>query len=135
MQSPSFDVLECFAVNRACDTARRVPHDRRDESIPEAYDGFDVLPGRRRIVECAAQLRDVDGQDPGFDAGVRPDARQELAFVDESPSVAREHDEHVEGHRRQGHRGAIAGQTAIGEVECEIPERIPLSARSHEGRC
>jgi hypothetical protein len=93
------------------------------------------LPGRRRIAECPAQLRDVDGQDPGFDAGVRTDARKKLAFVDESPDVAREHHEHVEGHGRQGHRGAIAGQTAIGEVKCEIPERIPLSARSHEGRC
>ena len=55
--------------------------DRRDEAISRPRHRLDVGRRPRVVAKRLAQRRDVDGEDPFLDEGLRPDVRRSSSFV------------------------------------------------------
>ena len=68
----------------------------------------------------------MNGEDAVFDERFRPDQIQELALGDQSSSTTEEDDQHVVGLGFQGDGVPVSREPALGHVQHEFRERIPL---------
>jgi hypothetical protein len=93
------------------------PDDRRNESISETGDRFNVSGRAPRIAECFPEDGNVDGQDSIFDEGILPDAGEQISFGHEFTAVPDQGHQHVECRSWQRHSYTISTQTAIADIE------------------
>ena len=89
---------------------------------PGSRHRLDVATRTLVVAERLAQRRDVNGQDAFFDGGVGPHVGQELVLGDETPGLAKEHDQDVVGLRREANDVPSECQPPLGGLERELAE-------------
>ena len=95
-----------------------------DKPVSSAWNGFDVfLPGGR-FAEDLAQGRDIVGEVALFHNSVRPNALDQLIFIDKKAVRFHEHTKGLEDLCAQSDRLSFPSQPAFSRVEPERPELI-----------
>ena len=96
-----------------------------DESISVTGNGDDEIVLVGTLAERAPQRRNLTRQVVLVDGRVRPHAVQELVFADDVVSMLEQHDEHVEGLRRDRDETTIPPQLPLEGIHDERTEGIP----------
>ena len=86
--------------------------------------GYDEIVLVGTLAKRAPQRRNLTGQIVLVDGRVRPHAVQQLIFADDVVSMFEQHDEHVEGLRRDGHETTFPPQLPLEGIDDERTEGI-----------